>query len=65
MRPPIFTQADLAAIRATPSGPCAKCDREIAPGTLYASDRKGRPVHIGACPVPGPFTAARNEARGP
>lgn len=57
----IFTQADLATIRAAASGPCAKCGREIAPGTLYACDTKGLPVHIGPCPTPGPFAEARAE----
>jgi hypothetical protein len=70
MRRPIFTQEDLGAIhearakRAAASGPCAKCQQTIAPGTLYGHDAEGRPVHFGACPTPGRFTAARIEFEG-
>lgn len=61
MRPPIFTQADLATIRAAAPAPCVKCGQGIAPGTLWRCDKKGQPAHIGSCPTPGPFTAARAE----
>jgi hypothetical protein len=57
----IFTQADLAAIRATAPSPCAKCGQGIAPGTLWRCDEKGQPVHIGECPKHGPFAEARAE----
>lgn len=68
MRRPIFNASDLDAIRtAQASSPCAKCQQTIAPGTLFARDVKGEPVHIGPCPEPGVFTAARIEfaRRGP
>jgi hypothetical protein len=71
VRPAIFTQDDLAAIhearaeraveRVATTEPCPICRQPIAPGWLYTRDAKGRPVHIGPCPTPGRFTAARIE----
>jgi hypothetical protein len=41
-----------------PGGPCANCGGPIAPNTIYFR-QKGKPVHCGPCPQPGPFAAAR------